>query len=94
MTLRDVEHKTGGVENGTIRRPSPGVLWELSNVYGLDYAELLVLAGHRVPEPRRRIRQRELGGIPLDAFKDLDDNDRRDLLAYLAFLKDRKKKRR
>ncbi len=100
LTLREVEAKTDGrvkngylsqIENHQVVRPSPNILWELAELYGLDYAELLRKAGHRVPEPGVRGQNRVVPGIPLSALRDLDEEDRSDLLEYLAFLKQRKK---
>lgn len=52
-SLRRVETDTGirnahlsQIETGTIERPEPNILWTLASAYGLDYAELLRLAGH------------------------------------------------
>lgn len=100
LTLRQVEERTNRavkngylsqIESGDIRRPSPGILWELAAVYGLDYRELLVRAGHRVPEAQVPKAMREIAGMPLHAFKDLDEEERRLLVEYAAFLKSRRK---
>jgi transcriptional regulator with XRE-family HTH domain len=52
-SLRDVEGLTGiqnahlsQCETGAIARPGPGVLWTLAEIYGLDFDELMGLAGH------------------------------------------------
>lgn len=101
LTLREVEEKTGGhikngylsqIENRLISRPSPNILWELAELYGLGYAELLKRAGHRVPEQSVAAWDQTIAGLPLSAFRDLDEDDRRELLEYLAFLRQRKKR--
>jgi len=100
LTLRQVEEKTNRavkngylsqIESGDIQRPSPGILWELAAVYGLDYRELLVQAGHRVPEAQVPEAMRAIAGMPLHAFKDLNEEERRLLVEYAAFLKSRRK---
>jgi HTH-type transcriptional regulator, competence development regulator len=102
LTLRDVEDKTGGVvkngylsqiENGAINRPSPGILYELAQVYGVSYRILLARAGHRVPEDEVAPDQRAIADLPLRAFAELDAEDRQALVEYAAFLRQRKKGR-
>lgn len=100
LTLRQVEERTkravkngylSQIESGDIQRPSPGILWELATVYGLDYRQLLVQAGHRVPEAQVPEAMRAIAGMPLHAFKDLDEDERRLVVEYAAFLKSRRK---
>lgn len=100
LTLRQVEEKTNRVvkngylsqiESGDIQQPSPGILWELAAAYGLDYGKLLVQAGHRVPEVQVPANMRAIAGMPLHAFSDLDEEERRLLVEYTAFLKSRRK---
>jgi transcriptional regulator with XRE-family HTH domain len=102
LTLRQVEDRTGRVvkngylsqiENGVINRPSPGILYELAQVYGIAYRELLIRAGHRVPEEDVDPAQRAIADLPLHAFTDLDAEDRQALVEYAAFLRQRKKGR-
>ena len=102
LTLRDVEDKTGRtvkngylsqIEKGLINRPSPGILYELAQVYGLSYRELLLRIGHRVPEEDVASDRRALADLPLQALADLDEDDRKTLLEYAAFLRQRKKGR-
>ena len=102
LTLREVEDKTNRtvkngylsqIEKGVITRPSPGILYELAQAYGISYRELLVRTGHRVPEDQVTPERRALADLPLHAFADLDDEDRQTLLEYAAFLRQRKKGR-
>jgi len=102
LTLRQVEEQTDRViknaylsqiESGAINRPSPGILYELAQVYGVSYRELLVRAGHRVPDADVRPDRQALAGLPLRAFAQLDDEDRQALIEYAAFLRQRKKGR-
>jgi transcriptional regulator with XRE-family HTH domain len=102
LTLRQVEEQTDRVvknaylsqiESGAINRPSPGILYELAQVYGLSYRELLVRAGHRVPDADVKPDRQALAGLPLRAFAQLDAEDRQALIEYAAFLRQRKKGR-
>jgi transcriptional regulator with XRE-family HTH domain len=102
LTLRQVEEQTDRVvknaylsqiESGAINRPSPGILYELAQVYGVSYRELLVRAGHRVPDADVKPDRQALAGLPLRAFAQLDDEDRQALIEYAAFLRQRKKGR-
>lgn len=99
MSLRAVEGKTEGISNGylsqiesnQIKQPSPNVLFQLSEVYGLDYRDLLVRAQHRVPTNKGAAKQdAELGGIPLRALSDLTDEERKQVTDYIAWLKTRR----
>jgi transcriptional regulator with XRE-family HTH domain len=102
LTLRQVEEQTDRVvknaylsqiEGGAINRPSPAILYELAQAYGISYRELLVRAGHRVPDADAKPDRRPLAGLPLRAFAELDDEDRQALIEYAAFLPQRKKGR-
>lgn len=100
LTLREVEEKTGRIvkngylsqiENGAITRPSAGILYELAQVYGISFGEMLVRAGHRVPEQEVAPEQRAIADLPLRAFEGLDEEDRQALIEYAAFLRHRRK---
>ncbi len=102
LTLREVEERTGGVvkngylsqiEKGMINRPSPGILFELAQVFGVSYRVLLIYAGHRVPEEQVAPGQRAVADLPLRAFAELDAEDRQALIEYAAFLRQRRKGR-
>lgn len=101
LTLRQVEEKTGGVvknsylsqiENGDINRPSPDILYELAEVYGVSYRELLERAGHRVPVEEVPERKRAVAGLPLHAIAELDERDREELIDFIGFLHTRRKR--
>jgi HTH-type transcriptional regulator, competence development regulator len=96
LTLRDVEAKsdiTNGylsqIENQLIAKPSPNVLFQLSELYGIEYADLLVRAGHRVPAATSQPTD-SLNGIPLRALQDLTDDEKKDLMDYLNYLKSKR----
>ncbi len=99
LSLRAVEDRThkavtngylSQIESGAAVKPSPNVLWALSEAYGIDYGDLLVRAGHRVPHNEETARQGILAGFPLDAVVELDETERADLLQYIAFLRSRR----
>ena len=66
LSLRDVERRTGiksghlsQIETGTIAKPDAAILWELAEVYGVEFDRLLGLAGLTSgPESSGRARQR------------------------------------
>jgi transcriptional regulator with XRE-family HTH domain len=77
------------LENDAVKRPSPGVLHRLGEVLKVPYAELMTLVGYRVPDadPPDALR--------LDAtiFADLTDDEREELVEYLAWYRQRKRSR-
>jgi transcriptional regulator with XRE-family HTH domain len=78
------------LENDAVKRPSPGVLHRLGEALGVPYAELMVLVGYQVPGV-------EAGpdAPRLDAalFTDLTDDERDELVEYLAWYRARKRSR-
>jgi transcriptional regulator with XRE-family HTH domain len=92
MSLRDVERATGirsghlsQLETGTIAKPEAALLWTLADVYGLAFEELLRHAGHST----------ERGGgqsftTALRALSELTEEERRDVLRFMADLKRRR----
>jgi transcriptional regulator with XRE-family HTH domain len=102
LSLREVEHKThrhiknaylSQIENGQIEQPSPAILWQLAEVYGLDYGDLMRRAGHRVPRDQKFRKERAPAGIPLRAIAELDEEDQQLLREYIAFLQHRRRGR-
>jgi transcriptional regulator with XRE-family HTH domain len=75
------------LENDGVKKPSPQVLHELAAVLGMPYAELMVLVGYRVPgvsggpDPAR---------LNAALFNDLTDEERDELVDYLAWYRARK----
>lgn len=96
LTLREVEEATGRtvsnaylsqLENGKIRKPSPNVLHDLADVYGVPYESLMEKAGYLRPAASNRgARRRRLGAF---ALVDLTPEEEEELLKYLAFLRSR-----
>jgi transcriptional regulator with XRE-family HTH domain len=76
------------LENDAVKRPSPEVLHRLGEVLGVPYAELMALVGHPVPgvdHPPDTIR---LGAA---LFADLTDDERDELIEYLAWYRARQR---
>ncbi len=97
LTLRGVERATGqGVSNSylsqlehdRIRRPSPNVLWSLSEVYAISYAELMEKAGYVIAASGGHEVPRRGGGLLL-RIEDLTSEEEAELLRFLAFLRAR-----
>jgi hypothetical protein len=58
----------------------------LAEAYGVDYADLLARAGHRVPTDRGT-GGGTVAGLPLRALEDLTEQEKAQLLQYVAFLR-------
>jgi transcriptional regulator with XRE-family HTH domain len=78
----------GKLESDAVKRPSPHVLHQLGEALGMPYAELMRLAGYRVPgEPESR----PAGAMNAALFADLTDDERDELLEYLAWYRARRR---
>lgn len=79
------------LENDAVRKPSPHVLSQLGEALGVPYAELMRLSGYRVPgeagEPDRDVA----GTVGAALFADLTDDERDELLEYLAWYRARRR---
>jgi transcriptional regulator with XRE-family HTH domain len=96
LSLRDVEGRTGlrsghlsQIETGTIAKPEMAILWDLAALYGLDFDELLVLAGHTGAGTASG-RQRHRMTVALRAMTELTPAEQNDALRYMAALKARR----
>jgi len=78
------------LESDAVGRPSPAVLHRLSEVLGVPYAELMALVGHPVPGVDASPDHARLG---LALFGDLTDEERDELIEYLAWFRARKRSR-
>ncbi|MFI5353425.1 MAG: helix-turn-helix domain-containing protein [Candidatus Binatales bacterium] len=99
MTQRQVEEGTNKevsnaylsqLEQGKIRKPSPNVLHALSEIYAIDYAGLMEMAGYIAPSRGRSDKQKH-GRVPTFAEHNLTSAEETALLDYLRFLRSRKK---
>jgi transcriptional regulator with XRE-family HTH domain len=100
LSLREVEQRTDGavkngylsqVETGLISRPSPNVLWDLAETYGVDFNDLMRRAGHRTASREESPGDRSVAGVPLRVMAELDDDDQQALRDFVAYLRSRKK---
>jgi HTH-type transcriptional regulator, competence development regulator len=94
MSLRDVERATGKevsnaylsqLETGKIENPSPHVLYTLAEVYGVSYENLMKRAGYIVPSKAKRTASVKHGSAATYAIENLDAEEERELLKYLAY---------
>jgi len=79
------------LENDAVKRPSPHVLHQLSEALAVPYDELMRLNGYRVSGESKAD-----GGDTIGAalFADLTDDERDELLEYLAWYRTRQRTRR
>ena len=75
------------LENDAVKRPSPHVLLQLSEAFGLPYADLMRLCGYRVPGEYANAA----AGVTSALFADLTDDEREELLEYLAWYRARRR---
>jgi transcriptional regulator with XRE-family HTH domain len=79
------------LENDAVKKPSPHVLHQLSVALTLPYDELMRLTGYRVPGKPDADPNETVGAA---LFADLTDDEREELLAYLAWYRTRKRSTR
>ena len=79
------------LENDAVKRPSPHVLHSLSQALTIPYAELMVLSGYRVPGMEDKVEADDLGAA---LFANLTNDERDELLEYLAWYRARRRTRR
>jgi HTH-type transcriptional regulator, competence development regulator len=79
------------LENDAVKAPSPHVLHKLSEALNVPYNDLLQLSGYPLPhEPARNVTQT----IGTALFADLTDDERDELLEYLAWYRARRRSSR
>jgi transcriptional regulator with XRE-family HTH domain len=76
------------LENDAVKRPSPHVLHQLSEALALPYAELMRLSGYRLPGETDGHATQSVGAA---LFADLTDDEREELLEYLAWYRARRR---
>jgi transcriptional regulator with XRE-family HTH domain len=76
------------LENDAVKKPSPHVLHQLSEALGVPYAELMRLSGYRLPG---HSDQPAAGTVAAALFADLTDDERDELVAYLAWYRARRR---
>jgi transcriptional regulator with XRE-family HTH domain len=75
------------LENDGVKRPSPHVLHQLSEALAVPYAELMRLSGYRVPGDSNTSPRDTVSAA---LFADLTDEEREELLEYLAWYRARR----
>jgi transcriptional regulator with XRE-family HTH domain len=100
LSLRDVEEATqkevsnaylSQLENGKIKKPDPNILYKLSEAYNISYANLMSLAGYIVASNTRTDAQHH-GRVATFAEHALTKEEEQELVGYLQFIRERKKK--
>ena len=76
------------LESDAVRRHSPHVLHQLSEALAVPYAELMRLCGYRVPGETDQNATETVGAA---LFADLTDDERDELLEYLAWYRARRR---
>jgi transcriptional regulator with XRE-family HTH domain len=79
------------LENDAVKKPSPHVLHQLSEALTVPYAELMRLNGYRLPDEQDRSAG---DSVAAALFADLTDDEREELLAYLAWYRARRRSAR
>jgi HTH-type transcriptional regulator, competence development regulator len=79
------------LENDSVKKPSPHVLHQLSEALTVPYAELMRLSGYRVPGAHDQNAADTVGAA---LFADLTEDERDELLEYLAWYRARRRSRR
>jgi transcriptional regulator with XRE-family HTH domain len=74
------------LENDAVKKPSPPVLLQLSEALAVPYADLMRLSGYRVPGETSAT---PVATVSAALFADLTDDERDELLEYLAWYRTR-----
>ena len=78
------------LEGDAVKKPSPHVLHQLSEALGVPYEELMRLSGYRLAGKPDRHAVRSVGAA---LFDDLSDDEREELVEYLAWYRARQRAR-
>ena len=76
------------LENDAVKKPSPHVLHQLSEALAVPYAELMRLSGYRLPDEPQANATETVGAA---LFADLTEDEREELLEYLAWYRTRRR---
>lgn len=79
------------LESDAVKQPSPHVLLQLGEALAIPYEELMRLSGYRVPGETHQAGADAVGAA---LFADLTDDERDELLEYLAWYRARRRSRR
>ena len=93
LSATDVARKAGisaaylsKLENDAVKKPSPPVLHQLSEALAVPYAELMRLSGYTVPGDDEPAAADSIGAA---LFADITEDERDELLEYLAWYRTR-----
>jgi transcriptional regulator with XRE-family HTH domain len=78
------------LEGDAVKKPSPVVLHQLAEALAVPYADLMRLSGYRVPGESTSDAATTVGTA---LFNNLTDDERDELLEYLAWYRARKRSR-
>lgn len=101
MTLRQVEEAANKeisnaylsqLEQGKIQKPSPNILHVLSEIYAIDYANLMELAGYITPSSKGRGDDERHGSVATFAEHNLTAEEEAELLDYLEHIRSRRRR--
>jgi transcriptional regulator with XRE-family HTH domain len=83
------------LERDEVESPSPHRLHALAEALGVDYSELMELAGYVVPRSDTRARAGAAASLLTQAFsaENLTDEEAADLAQYLAFKRQQARRR-
>jgi transcriptional regulator with XRE-family HTH domain len=79
------------LENDAVKKPSPHVLHQLSEALNVPYNDLLRLSGYPLPHESEHSAPDSIGSA---LFADLTDDERDELVEYLAWYRARRRSRR
>ncbi len=80
------------LEAGSVKDPSPRILFKLSEVYQVPYADLMRAAGYMVPGAPTtdgQVRDSHPLDVALRTTASLTEDERRELMKYLAWYRAR-----
>ena len=97
LTLREVEKETkisngyiNQLEKGNIQKPSPHILYKLAEFYKASYNNFMKLAGYIVQKSDNKAHKK-LEGIAYSLLNDLTQEEEKELLRYLEYLRMKKR---
>lgn len=98
LSLRAVEARTGiksghlsQIETGAIARPDLAILWDLSELYGLDFDDVLTRSGLGSAGGQSGLARQRMT-VALRALRELAPHEQEDVLSYIAALRTRRER--
>lgn len=78
------------LENDKIAKPSPHILHKLSEIYGVEYSNLMNRVGYISPSNKKN-ESKKHGRAATFAIDNLSGDEENELLKYLAYIRDKRK---